>query len=46
MVFGGGAKSVEAVVGEESPTIPFAVALSIGAALAAAQGLIRANLAG
>lgn len=38
MVFGGGAKSVEEVVGEPSPTIPFAVALSIGAALAAAVG--------
>ena len=46
MVLGGQAKSAEAVVGGDSPTIPFAAALSVGAIAAAAEAIIRVNLAG
>lgn len=46
MVAGGAAKSAEAVVGGDSPTIPFAVALSLGAVAAAAEAVVRASLAG
>ncbi len=46
MIVTGQAKSVDTVLGTESPTIPFAVALSIGAVAAGAETVIRANWSG
>jgi len=46
LTVGGQAKSAEEIVGGDSPTIPFAAALSIGAVAAAAETVVRASLAG